>query len=314
MTPKPIENPEPDLEPALTLARDGQFAAALAWMERTFAERLEWAESVPVAQALARIGRLAEGAGDLERAERALEWALRLRPDYADFNLRHASILVARHRPAEARRALERALEVHPRYLSARIELALLDAREGRIGEALAMLREVQRDSQIEEPRAFLQAMRCLERADCEEAGVFLRRAMRGADPHLELQLERVGGLLDAGDFEQAARMMRGTLQHFPGFPDLHALLASAEYRLGAFDDAIASLARALELNPDFSAARLQLARALDALGERAQALDQVALVLEQEPENAQALDLQESWSSRVRASSARGIGGRKAS
>jgi len=314
MTPRPTESSEPDFEPALALAREGQFAPALAWVERALVERPELEAAVPAAQALARIGRLAEGAGDLERAERALEWALRLRPEYADFNLRYASILIARHRPAEARRALERALEVHPRYLSARIELALLDAREGRIGEALAALREVQRDSRIEEPRAFLRGMRCLEQADCEEAGAFLRRALRGADPHLELQLDRVGTLLDGGEFERAAQMLRGTLQHFPGYPDLHALLASAEFRLGAFDDAIASLVRALELNPDFTAARVQLARALDALGERAQALDQVALALEQDPENVQARELHESWSARGRAGSGRRIGARKAS
>jgi tetratricopeptide (TPR) repeat protein len=313
MTPRPIEDPEPESEPALALAREGQFAQALAWMERAVAAAQEPRDPVATVRSLTRIGRLAEGAGDLESAERALAWALRLKPDYADLNLRYAGILLARHRPAESRRALEHALRVHPRFLTARIELALLDAREGRIGEALAALREVQRDSQIEEPRAFLQGMRCLERADCDEAGAYLRRALHGADPHLDFQLERIGALLDQGEFDGAAHMLRGTLQHFPGYPDLHALLASAELQLGAIDDAIASLARALELNPDFHAARLQLARALDALGERAQALDQVTLVLEQEAGNAQALELQESWSARVHPRSGRKNAARKA-
>ena len=57
----------------------------------------------------------------------------------------------------------------------------MLDAREGRIGEALAALREIQRDDKIEEPRAFQQGLRSLELADWEGADAFMRRAVRGA-------------------------------------------------------------------------------------------------------------------------------------
>ena len=47
-----------------------------------------------------------------------------------------------------------------------------------------------------------------------------------------------------------------------------------------AHDDALASLAGALELNPDYHAARVELARTLELLGDTPQSLRQLELVL----------------------------------
>ena len=77
---------------------------------------------------------------------------------------------------------------------------------------------------------------------------------------------------------------------------DLHYLLGASELEDGAFDDALASFCRALELQPDYHAARVQLARTLESLGDQAQAEEQAALVLEADPHHPQALELCERW------------------
>jgi len=307
MSPRPIEPESPDLEPALSLSRDGRHAEALDWLSgraRDARERSRWVGAA--VQAYARIARSAATSGDAETAERALGEALRLKPGYADLHLQMATVLLMRQRRAEARRALEAALKIHPRYLAARVEMALLDASEGRIGEALASLRDVERDSHIDEPLAFQQGIKSLERADWDGAGTLFRRALRGTDPELDRALDRFRLLLADGAIERAAQSLREILPQYQGYPDLHAMLGAAELRLGHADDALASLARALELNPDYHDARLQFACALDALGSRGQASEQVQLVLQRDPEHVAARELLERWSARGRSIASR--------
>jgi predicted Zn-dependent protease len=81
----------------------------------------------------------------------------------------------------------------------------------------------------------------------------------------------------------------------------MHALLGIAELRLGRPDDAIASLARALELQPDFHAARVQFACALHAAGQTHQAAEQLQMVLDAEPGHRDARQILASWSPRAR-------------
>jgi protein O-GlcNAc transferase len=300
---KSAPHPDPTLpfESALALAREGRFAEAV---KRTF----ELAGPAPDealesggAQSLARIARMAEGAGDLAEAEAALENAVRLRPGYADLHFQYGTVLSQRGRLAEARAELKIALGIHPRYLAARVETAMLEAREGRIGEALSALRDVQRDTRIEEPHAFQQGMRSLERADWESADALFRRAVKRTDPRLERQLDRYRTFMAESELERAADVLREALDLHESYPDLHALLGTSELRNGHYDDAVASFARALELNPEFHTARVQLALALDALGARAEATEQIGLVLAAESDHAQALEIFERWMPRAR-------------
>ena len=98
------------------------------------------------------------------------------------------------------------------------------------------------------------------------------------------------------GDRAGARRVMHAALAANEDFADLHYLLGASELEDGAFDDALASFCRALELQPDYHAARVQLARTLESLGDQAQAEEQAALVLEADPNHPQALELCERW------------------
>jgi len=297
-TPQP--DPSIPFDEALELASAGRHADAVMRALEIAGQSPEESRAAAAAQVLARIARLAEGNGDLAAADRALEHAIILRPGYADLHFQYGALLVQRGRRAEARRELKAALEIHPRYLAARVELAMLEAREGSIGEALTALSELQRDRGIEEPHTFQQGLQSLEHADWDAADAQFRLAVRGSHPRLDRQLERYRELMGEGNAERAADVLREALEHHESYPDLHALLGGCELGLGHFDDALCSLARALELNPDFHGARVQMALALDALGDRAGASEQLALVLQAEPGHAEALEVSDRWQPRT--------------
>ncbi|HEY6866069.1 MAG TPA: tetratricopeptide repeat protein, partial [Candidatus Eisenbacteria bacterium] len=275
MSPRPEDPPPPEFEVPLRLAREGLRDEAVAWILHAYRERKDHEPAGDaVAGALARVARMGEEAGDGTGAERAVDAALEVRPAFPDLHFLRARILLTAGRRAEARAALDAALELHPGYVAARVERALLDAREGLIGESLEALRALARECRVAEPRAFERGLACLEEADWQEAGVHLGRALQLSDPVLEARLERIRALIERGEAAAAAALVREALAARPGYPDLYFLLGSAELRQGHLDDAMASLARALELHPDFHAARIEFARALHALGDTARGLE----------------------------------------
>ena len=286
VTPKPVPAPD-DFEAAHALAQRGRFSAAVQNVEATL-ERGASREALatPAAQALASIARHAERAHDLAAAEQALETAVRIRPQFADLQYQLGCVRNARGHRLEARRALEKAVAINPRYVAARVELAMLDARDGMVGEALGALRTLANESAIGDPRAFSQGMKRLEHAEWDEADALLRVALRIGDAELDERLERFHALMRADQPAQAAEVLREALPRHEGYPDLHHLLGTAEMRLGHFDDALASLGHALELNPEFHHARYHFALALNAAGMSATAMDQMSLVVQHDPKH----------------------------
>jgi tetratricopeptide (TPR) repeat protein len=299
MTPRPLE-PEPDSSPfdhSLQLAAEGRYEEAVRGLLRSLGgEALHPQHRAAASGALARIARLAEAVGDVASAERALAEAVRISPGYADLHYRHACALLLVRDAAGARRALETALRLNPRYVAARVERALLDAREGRLGESLDALRRLGEDHRVGDARAFRRGLESLEHADWDEAGGLIRHALQLGTPGTEEVAQQFHQLLGRGDRAGARRLLLDALAEHEGFADLHFLLGTAELEEDHLDDAVSSLARALELHPDFHAARVQLARALEALGDVTQAAEQVALVLERDPGHPLALQLQERW------------------
>src|SRR5262245_37506094 len=189
MSPRPLE-PESsnDFESFVVRARSGELEAAIEGVVGMAAAYVTRAVRVWAVEALARIGRLAEAGGDLERAERAAHEASRLAPGFADVHYRLACIRLAMQRRAEARRDLETALRIHPRYVAARVELALLDAREGMLGEALRTLRQLSGEVREEGAMSFGRGLASLEHAEWDEAGAHFREALSLGDANLAVQ------------------------------------------------------------------------------------------------------------------------------
>lgn len=299
MTPRPLPSENAPFEPALALARDGRLDDALEALAALPEPGSGGPQRGAAALAHAEVARLAEAGGALDIAQRAIDEAVRLAPAYADLHYQRACLLNQQQQRPAARRALEEALRINPRYVAARLELALLEAREGLLAESLGALRALEQERRVEEPRAFQRGLKSLARADWDEAGALLKSALRVSDPIVDRALAEHHALVAAGEHTRALHALREAVTAHPGYPDLHYLLGSSELEAGMTDDAIASLARALELHPDFHAARVQLARAFEALGGLVQAGDQVMLVLREEPGHPQALELQERWSRR---------------
>lgn len=289
--------PAPAFDHALELARTDGFAAAVAHvLERLPRGRGSAPHRATAANVLARIGRHAESAGDVAAAEHAFGEAVKLAPRFPDLRHHHGRMLLRQQRRAEARRELTQALQLNPRYAAARVELALLDAREGLVANALDALRHLGEEARLAEPRAFRRGLASLASADWDEAEALLKQALQLGDPGVEHVIETYHRLASDGDAAAAAELVRQALRDREGYADLHYLLGTAEFECGHYDDALGSLARALELHPDYHAARVMFARALEALGDAAQAVEQLAQVLAAEPGHPQALELHEGW------------------
>lgn len=285
---------------ALLLSEQGRHADAVECLAHALEVASGPDEVQQLATTLGEVARAAEAAGADDLALRAYEIATHV-VEWADYWCQLGCLRVRLGRRADARRAFDRALTVNPRYRRAAVERALLDAREGRIGEAMETLRVLAAEGALAEPRAFQQGLERLGQADFEDAAPLLHEALDAGDRWLDDQMRRYQELLLLGDMGRALDQLRFAVTERPNYPDLHLLVGAHESQQGAYDDAVESFARALELNPDFHAARIELARALESLGQTPQALDQLELVLSQEPAHAAARRLHDQLTSRRR-------------
>jgi tetratricopeptide (TPR) repeat protein len=300
MNPRSTPPTAANFDAALALARDGRFADAVASVVAPgLTRRASRSRRAPVVEALVRIGRIAESAGNPAGAVGALDAAAALAPDFADVHTARARMLLAVSRRSDARRALEAALRIHPGYVAARVELALLDAREGMLAESLAALRRLGEEKRASEAREFHDALSSLEVADWDGAEAHLKRALRLDVPGVDDAAVAARERLASGDPDGAAAIVTAALERHEAYADLHHLLGLAELEAGRVDDAFASLARALELHPEYHDARVTFARALEAMGDFVQAGEQVGLVLQHDPEHPAARELDQRWTER---------------
>ena len=299
-----MPRPEPDpLAPrtrALTLADEGRFTEAIAELSRALEAAGGPDEVQQFASALGEVAGAALDAGHVDESANALEIATHV-VEWADFWCQLGCLRIQQGRRSDARRAFERSLAINPRYRRAAVERALLDAREGRIGEAMETMRVLAGEGSLAEPRSFQEGLERLGEADIDDAAPLLHEALDAGDRWLDGQMQRYQELALLGDMPKALEHLRLAALERPNYPDLHLLLGGHELQLGCHDDAIESLARALELNPEFHAARIELARALEAIGQTPQALDQLDLVLGREPAHAAARQLHDQLTSRRR-------------
>lgn len=306
MTPgmDPLPDPRSALPPehtrALDLARHGELRRAVDELSAALAGTSDAADRESLARTLAQLARLAEQQRDPDAAIAALELASTF-VDWADLHCHRGQLLAQQGRRADARRALDRALVLNPRYRAAAVERALLDARDGRIAEAMETLRMLARDGDVTEPRAFEQGMEHLGHADFEDAGPLLRRALYASDAWLEERLYAVQAMSERGEHGAALQILREAVTERESYPDLHLLLGVHELRLGHVDDAIESFSLALERNPDFHTARVAFARALEVSGDTQQAIVQLESVLEHDPDHREARTLHQRLAGRRR-------------
>jgi len=204
------------------------------------------------ASALAQAGKTKPALAQLERLVAAAPNALAIR-----YSL--ALTLLTSGRYGEALPHLDRILAVEPTnpaalYSKARGLMAL-----DRAEEALPLLRPLAEAGDADSLLATGNALRSLNRM--AEAAETYRTLIRRAPNHLGGHVN-LGLLLVATAPEAAIPALEDSVRRHPGVGELHALLGQALLRQSRFEEAVASLTRALDLDPRLLPAKGHLLRA----------------------------------------------------
>jgi tetratricopeptide (TPR) repeat protein len=285
-----VESQEPLWDEALALRRAGRANEALEALARLAETHPGSAGHREIRQLRALLhadlASAREAAGHLREASELLENALEDAPTFPDL---HHRLGVVRLRSGEregARAAFAEAVRLAPGYAAPRLELALLEARDGRLGESLGLLRRLgeERTPRVEED--WREGLARLAEANWEAGEGRLRRALGLDEATANDALREIGRELHDGRVAEALETARALIRAHPWFPDAHLALALVRRARGDWDDCAESCGRALELHSDFHHARVYLAEALARRGQRVEAEHQLCVVLEAAPDH----------------------------
>src|SRR5258708_2481264 len=221
---------EPRWDEALALQRAGKPAQALEALDRMARARKGFAEHAErrrlKALLHADLAHAREARGDVQGAASHLVAATESAPEFPDLFHRLGVARLRLSDPRGAREAFRRALALAPAFAAPRLELALLDAREGHLGESLALLKRLGESQSAEARDDLTRGLERLAEADWEGSEGILRRALGLDGDPADDRLRAVGAALEAGDDAQALALARAFVHAHPGFPDAHLALA----------------------------------------------------------------------------------------
>ncbi len=221
------------------------------------------------------------------RFDEALTVARELKTRFPDSPLPH-NLEGAAHVGAEnweaAREAIEAALQIDPELLSARLNLAALDARQGQLDRAeLAYLAVLEDD---ESNVTALSALADIARLQGKTADALAwrKQAYELDITALAPGLAYVQALRQAGELDEAMAVVQRMRASNPDQPQLLSALATLQASKGRHDEAIANFARLGEVTDGDPGVRMRLAQAhLDA-GDAAQARKEIEKLVLDEP------------------------------
>ena len=193
--------------------------------------------------------------GDAAGAERELQEAARLKPDWTAPWTDLAGLKLSRKKPGEAAAVLERGVKANPKADDLRILLAMAYGEAGRPDQAIQSYEAVLKNN----PRAVLAAnnlavLLAEKKGDPES----LRRALeltREFEKTVSnpLFLDTLGWVyVKMGQNEEALRVLRKAVKQVPGHPELNYHLGMAFYQSGKTAEARDYLNRALRSEGPF--------------------------------------------------------------
>ncbi|HUP25374.1 MAG TPA: tetratricopeptide repeat protein [Thermoanaerobaculia bacterium] len=225
--------------------------------------------------------------GDLENAERNLRRVLELQPDDAPTLVRLANVLLDQGRAAEAEPLYRTVAELEPQRAAALAGLARIAQERGEHERAI----ELAEQALALQPRAdslyHLAGMSHRALGDREAARAALERNKHGrvlfADPlvdalgaenaSVEAHFQAASEAMRRSDFEGAVRFYQSYLRAKGEDASTLHNLGIALLSLDRWDEALATLRRAVELDPRSRAASFSLGSALADLGRHEEAL-----------------------------------------
>ncbi|MEO6213148.1 MAG: tetratricopeptide repeat protein, partial [Vicinamibacterales bacterium] len=179
-----------------------------------------------------------EGLGKVAEAIAALKQAIALSPDSAELQAELAGLYARQDRPVDALNTAEAAVKLDP------------DNREANriLGTIFAALADQKKALRPGDAPAQYQAL----------AIAALEKARRdGGDLNIDLNLGRLE--LRAGAFDKAIQTLRRVFAEQPDYPEGAMLLSAAQESAQRTDDAILTLATALEYSPSFFRGHVRL-------------------------------------------------------
>jgi protein O-GlcNAc transferase len=288
MSEEPIAGEGPAWDEVLALRRAGRPEDARAALERLCAQDPRTADHGQTRALRALIASdLAEvraRSGDVAGGVELLEQATADAPRFPDLHHRLGLLRLRQRDVRGARASFEQAVRLAPGYAAPRLELALLEACEGRLGESLELLRRLAEGRAARGRDEFERGLERLAEADWEGGGEALRRAFGVAGDDVDERLREIATRIADGRSGEALALARVVLAAHPQFPDAHLALALVRRDRGEWDDCAESCGRALEINPAFHQARVYLAEALFRRGQYVEADAQLSAVLAATP------------------------------
>ena len=253
--PRHIAAAKASFEQALKLLRSGDAAAA----ER--ASRAALVQYPDNANFLAVLGAALNRQNRASEAEVVLRKAIDADPGYAKAHEALAHALLAQKRPADAVPVLRQAVSLNPALKSAQVTLSQALLAAGLEQEA--------KDAFDELLQSHPQMLRLAQAAEHHRAGQFeqaeaIYRELLRQDPD-DVTVSRLFGLLalDAGNYRNAAVLLRQAVKLAPGFHAAWIDLCRAQTELHDLDHASASAERAIQLEPGRAGGYIALGNAL---------------------------------------------------
>ena len=268
----------------------GKYAEAATGLERVLPQATE---SFQVHELL---GLCYAAQSQFSKAEEQLETAVRLNPNSAEVRTNLAASLAHAGKSGEAIKQLRRAVELEPRNFDANHNLGELYVQVGKLSEAIPFLEAAQGIQPASYDNGYDLAMACFLTARYDEATQQAKRLLEQkniAEVHNLLgQIdEKSGKYVDsANEFQLAAHMepsednlfdwgselllhrtydpaieifKQGTLR-FPASPRLQIGLGMALDLRGRYDEAVAALLKAADLDPSDARCYVFLSKAYD--------------------------------------------------
>ena len=204
-----------------------------------------------------------------EEARVEVNEALRLRPGYPEARVNLATVLTRMGKLSDAEREYHVALAFQPANVEAHAGLGVALATQGRIAEALREFQEVARLSPgyAEGHYSLGRVLASMGRTD--EAMAEFREALRLRPDHAEAHHSLGIALAGRGRLTEAIAEFTAEARLKPNDANVHNSLGITLAGVGRYDDAIAQFAEALKIQPGFAAARKGLESALAKRGQQ---------------------------------------------
>ncbi len=210
--------------------------------------------------------------GQVEGARAVLRRGAAATPHFAPLYYAWATLELSRGNRALARDLYSEALKRNPHFAEALNNLGLLALAEGRQKEAQEMFRRALRANPDYADAHSNLGMALARTPAFEESERHLRRAIELEPRHEAAYLNLAGVYEERGDLTAALEVYRAATRALPDSANAHFRRGILARKLQQYDDAIESLGKAAQLQPQSALARAELARAHWMAGDRERA------------------------------------------